>query len=147
MVVKIETENLNKRKIDVALVNKMAEIVLKKAGYKNIALDIIFINNHKIRVLNRKYLGIDTATDVIAFPACQGMDEIGDTRFLGDIAISSDKAWQNSEVYGVTFVEEILRYVIHGILHLLGYEDNNEKNRKKMVKKENEFLEKIKKKL
>ena len=147
MAIKVETENLNKRKIDIALVNKTAEIVLKNAGYKNIAVDIIFINNHKIRVLNRKYLGIDSATDVIAFPACQGMDEIGDTRFLGDIAISSDKAWQNSEIYGEPFTEEILRYVIHGVLHLLGYEDNNEKNRKKMVKKENEFLEKTKKKL
>ena len=93
MAIKVETENLNKRKIDIALVNKTAEIVLKNAGYKNIAVDIIFINNHKIRVLNRKYLGIDSATDVIAFPACQGMDEIGDTRFLGDIAISSDKAF------------------------------------------------------
>ena len=147
MAIKVEIENLNKRKIDISVIGKTAETVLKKFGYKNIAVDIVFISNYKIRVLNRKYLGIDTSTDVIAFPACEGMDEIGDIRFLGDIAISSDKAYQNSKIFEVSFDEEILRYVIHGLLHLLGYEDNNEKNRKKMVKKENEVLEKTKKKL
>ena len=106
----------------------------------------MFISTQKIRALNRKYLNIDTSTDVIAFG--EGDENIpGEKKsnFLGDIAISTDKAKQNSKVYSTSFTEEVLLYVIHGVLHLVGYDDTTKAKREIMRGKENELLQGIRK--
>ncbi|MGB3082486.1 MAG: rRNA maturation RNase YbeY, partial [Candidatus Omnitrophota bacterium] len=88
--------------------------------------------------INRRYLGKDVSTDVIAFPG-----DIG-RRFLGDIAVSTDKAAQNAKEYGNSFIEEVALYVIHGILHLTGYDDHEKKDTEAMRRKENELFQKAK---
>jgi len=103
-------------------------------------VNIIFVSNQKIRALNRKYFGSDQATDVISFPS--GDDFPEESEFMGDIVISSDKAVQNAKAYGVTFDKEISLYVIHGILHLLGFEDKTKKGRATMRSMEDECLKK-----
>lgn len=115
----------------------------------NAELNIIFLSSQKIRALNRAYLGTDTATDVLAFPPGgtrvreKGKRVKGKEReFLGDIAISSDRASANARIYGTRFTEELALYVIHGTLHLLGYEDATEEGRAAMRRKENELLQK-----
>ncbi len=139
MTIKINSENRNrKRRIDLSKTEKVAKTVLKMLGKDGVELDIVFFSNQKIRALNRAYLGVDAATDVIAFAS-------GEDKFLGDIAISSDRAAQNAGIYGVTFGEEIALCLIHGILHLAGYKDTTGKSRKIMREKENELLQKIRK--
>ena len=141
MTIKINSRNLNKkRKIDLSKTEKVAKVVLEAHRKKDAEVNIIFVGNHKMRALNRKWFGKDVSTDVIAWPA-------GDTgsQFLGDIAISSDKAAQNAEKYGLTFKEELALYVIHGTLHLLGYDDITGKDRAKIRKKENGLLQEAKK--
>ncbi|MCK5451731.1 MAG: rRNA maturation RNase YbeY [Candidatus Omnitrophica bacterium] len=154
MTIEINSENKNqKKRIELTKINKIARAVLGMMGKKNSEINIVFFTSQKIRVYNRKYFGIDLATDVIAFPAGKAITSghgfspsVEDGRgqeFLGDIAISTDRAKYNAGIYGTSFQEETALYVIHGILHLLGYEDTTEKKRKIMRGKENECLQEI----
>lgn len=148
MAIKVNAKNQNlKRKVNLDLVKKAAKIALKSIGLKSVEVNILLVSNQKIRAMNRKYLGIDSATDVIAWPSAVEFNVVNvETRnFLGDIAISSDKARQNAELYGNTAKAELLLYVIHGILHLSGMEDRTDKGRKAMRRKENELLGKVEK--
>ncbi len=140
---KINIENLNrKRKISPGKITKICQVVLKSLKKNNIELNIVFVSNQKIRSLNRKYLKSDRATDVLAFD--QGpIKEKTVFKNLGDIIVSSDKAFQNAQLFNVTFFEEIALYVIHGILHLLGYDDVKNKDKIIMKEKENAFLKKV----
>ncbi|MFC1568204.1 rRNA maturation RNase YbeY [Candidatus Margulisiibacteriota bacterium] len=90
----------------------------EKAGGE---VNLVLLNDAEIRKLNRKYRGKDKATDVLAFP----MNEDG---IVGDIAISTETARKNARRFGVNYREEMKRLVIHGTLHLLGY-DHGEKMR------------------
>lgn len=152
MAILINSKNQNKKiRIDLNKIENVARESLKQLKKINCELNIVFISSQKIRVLNRQYFKKDSATDVIAFPAGKDPvkrktnDERRTTSFLGDIAISTDRAKRNAKIYKVTFKEEVALYAIHGILHLLGYEDTNKKKRDLMKKKENETFGNIKK--
>lgn len=139
MTIKINCENRNnKKRIDLAKIKKAAGKALRLLKKKDSELNIVFLSNQKIRAINRRYLGKDVSTDVIAFPG-----DIG-RRFLGDIAVSTDKAAQNAKEYGNSFIEEVALYVIHGILHLTGYDDHEKKDTEAMRRKENELFQKAK---
>ncbi|MFQ5952832.1 MAG: rRNA maturation RNase YbeY [Candidatus Omnitrophota bacterium] len=141
MPIKINCKNQNsKRRIDLARIEKVARKTLRLLKKTNAELNVVFFSNQKIRAINRKYLKKDTSTDVIAFPGI-GLG----ARFLGDIAISTDKAAQNAKEYGTTFLEETALYVIHGILHLVGHDDRGKKKEAVMRRKENELFQKAKK--
>jgi len=110
------------------------------------------MSSQRIRVYNRKYFKKDKATDVIAFPAGESIVSNHEARstkheFLGDIAISTDRAKHNAKIYGTSFLEETVLYVIHGVLHLLGYEDTSLEKRDLMKAKENEIFQRVKKNL
>ena len=149
----INIENRNPgKKINRSEVERTAFIALKKVCAPSGWVNVIFVTDRKIRALNKKYLGRDRVTDVIAF---SGKDVDGNRfpgakpalDFLGDIAISSDRAEKNAAFYGVTFTEELLRYVIHGILHLAGYKDASERDKRTMKEKEDEILRERRKKV
>lgn len=128
----IVVKNLNKKfKLNERFIKKITEDVLdilkKSRGTK---LEIVFLSDKEIRSLNRKYKRRDAATDVLSF-------ELGD---LGEIIISSDTALKNSAIFHTSFEEEIILYVIHGILHLFGYDDETVRERKRMSKKEDVVL-------
>jgi len=141
----VTCENRNPaRPVNIKAVERAINEVLDCIGKKGSGLNIIFVSNQKIRALNRRYLGRDSSTDVIAFR--EGDLPRGERKtegFLGDIAVSSDKTAQNAEKYGVSFSEELTLYVIHGILHLAGYEDRTGRGRARMKKAENEIFKKI----
>ena len=96
-------------------IRRMAGAALKGLGVKNRELSVLLVGNPRIRELNRDYRGMDKPTDVLSFP----MD---DEHMLGDIVISVDKAGEQAERFGVTFEEEMARLMVHGLLHLLGYD-------------------------
>ncbi len=102
-------------------------------------IKIIFVDNSKIHSLNKEYLNHDYPTDVISFPIEEQQN------FLeGEIYISLNKAFENAKSYKVSLNEEIWRLIIHGLLHFLGFDDKNEKQRELMTKKVNFYLKKIK---
>jgi len=84
----------------------------------------------QIRKLNLKYKKVGRVTDVLAFNS-------------GDIAISVETAARNAKIYGTSKTKEILLYIIHGILHLAGYDDLTQKDSKRMQNKQEKVLSEI----
>lgn len=94
-----------------------------------------FINDEEMLKANRQFVGHDYYTDIITFDYSRG-DKIG-----GDILISVDTVATNAAKFGVTFERELLRVIIHGILHLCGIDDKGPGEREVMEANENEALE------
>lgn len=95
-----------------------------------------FVSDADMRELNRRYRKIDRTTDVLSFAQRDG----GDVGILGDVVISYDTAVRNSQRFSVTVEGEIRRLVVHGILHLLGFDHAEKKQRETMRGKESEIL-------
>jgi len=99
-------------------------------------ISIIFCSNEYLLKINQKYLNHNYYTDVITFSYSK--DDI----ISGDIFISIEQVKENAKDLKVKFNEELLRVIIHGVLHLLGYNDGT-KSRLQMQNSENKLLEKI----
>ena len=96
----------------------------------------IFCDDNYLLIINKQYLHHDTLTDVITF------DYSEEQKVSGDIFISVDRVAVNALKYGVSFQEELLRVMAHGILHLCGYKDKTEKEKLYMRKKEDRAIKK-----
>lgn len=99
------------------------------------SLNFIFCKDEYLHQLNMSYLGHDTFTDILTFNNADKGDDIS-----GDIFISTDRVRENAEKFQTTFLNELHRVMIHGVLHLLGYHDSSEKQRKVMRRKEDYCL-------
>lgn len=108
------------------------------AGYNKKVGDIayIFCSDERILEINKQYLNHDYFTDIITFDYSEG------SVISGDIFISVDTVQSNSEEFGVSFEVELLRIIIHGVLHLCGQDDKTPELRNEMTIKENLALEK-----
>jgi rRNA maturation RNase YbeY len=115
-------------------------LVYRGEGKELPSLAIVFTHNRSIRKLNREFLKHDYVTDVIAFP----MGEDGGVE--GEIYINLDAARKQAHEYGVTYTQESRRLLIHGALHLLGYDDTTLRRKKKMSEREDMYLELMKRK-
>ena len=94
---------------------KLLSLSLKELHLDKAELSVLFIGDSGIQALNRQYLGKNRPTDVLSFP----MD---DPSVIGDIVISVDRAREQSKEFGVSLNEELARLLVHGLLHLLGYD-------------------------
>lgn len=106
-------------------------------------LSILFVNDRRMKALNMKYRGVNKATDVLSFPIYTSLKEIPkDNSFLlGDIVINLPKAQRQAADHGFTLNEELGWLLIHGLLHLLGYDHEKSRYQKnKMESKERELL-------
>ena len=110
--------------------------ILRHEKINKAALSFIFVTDSRIKALNKKFLKRAYATDVLAFPGCScahhGLE--------GEVIISTDTAMENAGTYQAPLAQEIVLYIIHGILHLLGYDDHKAADIKKMRRKEEELL-------
>ena len=124
----IEVVNRQRRfKVDTESWTTFAAKALAAIGKDESSATIAFVSDKRIRELNRQFRGIDKATDVLSFPA-DGPDESN----LGDIAISAETAATQAKENGLSFDGEIAQLILHGLLHLSGYDhetDNGEMNR------------------
>ena len=109
-------------------------IVFRKEGKKKSAIAVICTHNRFIRTMNRKFLAHDYCTDVIAFP----WDEERDVE--AEIYINLDAARNQAKKYNVTYTQEARRLLIHGALHLLGYDDKTQSEKSKMQNREEFYL-------
>ncbi len=103
-------------------------------------MNILFLDDKAIAELHRRFLGKDGPTDVLAFGMQEGKSLRGDPHLLGDIAISAERALDQSKRLRVSVQKELALYVIHGILHLLGYDDHDRRAHLLMRRKEKELL-------
>jgi probable rRNA maturation factor len=99
------------------------------------ALSISFINSSELRDINKEYLNHDYDTDIITFNYSKKLQNID-----GEILISFEEARRNAKKYDVTYGKELCRLVIHGMLHLLNFDDNNKENKKIMKRMENKLI-------
>lgn len=109
----------------------VAESEIRRIG----DISIIFCSDNYILDINRKYLGHDYFTDIITFDYCSG------NVLSGDLFISVDSVKENSVEYGTEFEDELNRVIVHGILHLIGYDDHTDEDVKVMREKENYYLD------
>lgn len=128
----VKTEVKEKRRI-----KKWIEATIISEGKTGETINIILTSNNKIRYLNRKYLKRDYLTDIIAFN--YNRDDV----ICGDLFLNPDTIKKNAGKYKTKFSEEILRVIIHGVLHLIGYNDKNNAEKLVMREKENLFLERF----
>jgi len=108
-------------------------------------LSIVFVSSSKIRALNKKFLKRNYATDVLAFDLKDNgtgkkVKEAAQGDIYGEIIISTDAARQHAQRYHLDIKGEIVRYLIHGILHLCGYDDHSDKEIKKMRTQEESLM-------
>ena len=95
---------------------------------------VIFCSDNFILDVNIKYLQHDYYTDIITFDYCEG------NRLSGDLFISIDSVRENASFYGTEFADELNRVIVHGLLHLIGYDDHTEEDIAVMRAKENYYL-------
>ena len=108
----------------------VAESEIRRIG----ELSIIFCSDNYILNVNQEFLQHDYFTDIITFNYCEG------DRLSGDLFISIDTVRENAIEYGTDFNEELNRVIVHGILHLIGYDDHSDEDVKVMRQKENYYL-------
>ncbi|MEM9363400.1 MAG: rRNA maturation RNase YbeY [Bacteroidota bacterium] len=108
--------------------------IVSSEGFELGQLDFVFCGDEKLLSINQEYLGHDTYTDIITF------DYTEEALLSGDIFISIDRVKENSEEFKVSFFNELLRVMSHGVLHLAGYGDKKEEEKQLMRKKEDEKI-------
>lgn len=138
----IYIHNFTSAKIDKKFLKKITEIVLKNAKIKKIRTEIgiAIVGSARMRNLNKKYRGKNKATDVLAFPAGRNFPPARKkTLYLGDVVICLSTAKKQAKIKNHSFQKEMTILLIHGILHLLGY--NHEKSQKKAEKMNNLEIE------
>ena len=97
-------------------------------------LNFILTNDDKIKRINREFMGRNYTTDVIAFNYNEGKT------INGELYVSLETVFKNSKIYGVSFRKEVIRVIIHGVLHLCGYNDKELSESIAMKEKEEEYL-------
>lgn len=119
-----------------ALRNWMTAAV-QEEGMETGEINFIFCSDAYLLKINQQYLEHDYYTDIITFDYVEG------GVISGDLFISTDRVLENAGVYGISFNEELNRIMIHGVLHLLGYEDKSVEQKKRMTEKEDYYLRKL----
>lgn len=128
------SEEVEMPRLDRALIGLWIEEVVKRHGFTLGAVTYNFCNDERILYYNRQFVKHDYYTDVITFD----YDSAG--MVSGDIVISLDTVRSNAEKFGVSYDNELLRVIIHGILHLCGIDDKGPGEREIMEAHENEAL-------
>jgi probable rRNA maturation factor len=134
-----------------ALVEQVVQKALEVEVEDDYEVSISFVDNQEIKELNKQYRDKDTATDVLSFPLMEfeeteenynNEDEyVQEDRLLGDIVISLEKAQEQAADYGHSFERELAFLVVHGILHLLGMDHEDEQQEKEMLQKQDNILQ------
>lgn len=138
MIKNLQVTNKSGHRIDKITLHKIVGELRLLLGFELTSLQIIFLEEEKIEQINSKYLGHNYSTDIISFNYSNEL-----TSLDGELYICPVVAINNAKKYRAVFDEEIYRLVIHGILHLLGYNDINKKDRAVMKREENRLLKKI----
>lgn len=122
-------------RLPAARIRRLASLVLAGEGMAGATLSLAFVDDRRIREVNRKFLEHDYATDVIAFLLEDAADEV-----FGEVVVSTDTARAEARKRGIPLEEELLRYVAHGILHLMGYDDATPAKKRALWRRQEAYL-------
>jgi len=123
--------------VDSTLVRSLISVVLKQSDWKIQTIKVIFADARYIHELNLTWKNADYETDVLAFSLGS------DTEIDVEVYVNLDFAQEHCQYYGTTFQEESSRYVVHGLLHVFGYEDDTPESKRMMQKMEDECLRQL----
>lgn len=122
MLMNIHIENRQKAaKLDLRRIRRVVRKLKKVLKCSDQEISLLFVDNEQIRQMNRQYLNQDHPTNVISFSIREGDYGHVNPQLLGDIVISAERALQDAVAGDLSFDEEIDFLLIHGLLHLLGY--------------------------
>ena len=137
---KIKRINLKKIHAQLKKAESLFNISSNLSRFKtHLKLSILLCDNHFIRRLNKRYFKDSCSTDVISFPLADDLEP----GYLGEVIVSVEKALGFSKKNKCDWKKELLLYIIHGILHLLGYSDKTSKEKNLIGQKQQEIVDKI----
>ena len=124
-------------------IRKAGQKILAELALPDAELSILLVNDAQIRELNRRYLQRDKPTNVLAFPMRKGEYATLHPHLLGDLVISVETAQRQSKRFGLNPMQMIILLMVHGILHLIGYEhEGAKKGAREMAIKQKELFQK-----
>ena len=119
---------------------RLVRHVLDREGAVGVwAVAVVLTDDDRLRALHRKFMGIDTETDVMTFPAAGAPGTTGPTRG-GDIVVSIERVAVQGPAFGLSVADEVLFLVVHGMLHLLGWDDRADDDRAGMMQRQTDLL-------
>lgn len=136
-MIHFSSENIDLPALNYPQVERWIRAVAAQYNFSVGELNYIFCDDEKILAVNREFLQHDYYTDIITF------DYTTRTRVNGDIYISLDTVKSNAEQVGATFLQELHRIIIHGLLHLTGQADKTPETKAQMTAKEEDALKKL----
>ncbi len=142
-MVNIQIEPSYENRISPEIIEKAVDVALSTQPVPQpVDLSVVVTSDEQIQDLNRQYLGIDAPTDVLSFPSAE-MDPDTGERYLGDIVISYPRALEQANNGGHTVIAEFQLLVVHGILHLIGFDHGEPDEKKRMWGEQAIILEKL----
>lgn len=136
------------RQLDAETLRRLIRHVIDAEGTSLAHLSLVLTDHDTVRRLNRSYLDHDYNTDVLSFSLREGPDEAPtaqeeDDLVEGEVYVDLDTAAERHGEFDTSFEHEAYRYVVHGLLHLVGYDDAEPSGQTTMREKENEYLEAV----
>ncbi len=128
----IEINNLTAAIVNKEFLKKVAKIVLKGENKREVGLSIALVGPTRIKELNKKYRGKDKTTDILSFSSNFQLE-------LGEIVICLSEVKKNAKEFDSIFKRELSRVLIHGILHLLGYDHEKSKKEAEEMEAKQEY--------
>lgn len=136
---KVQIRNLQRKMVDTEFLKKVAcRILDDNLAFKKKEISMAIVDIKEMAKLNEKFRGVKGPTDVLAFPL--GGEFISTENLLGEVVISIDKAEEQARERGHSLEGELALLTIHGVLHLIGYSDEDEEQRNIMQDKEKKIL-------
>ncbi len=126
--------------VDSEVVLTLCEAIFEDAGVKTGQLGVVLVDSRTIQLYNRDFLKHDYATDVISFPI---EDRFEEHHLEGEVLACTEVAADRAEEFGWTAHDELLLYIVHGVLHLVGFDDQTAEQSEQMRQKEREYLGRV----
>jgi len=128
----VEINNRTKAAINLALIKRVVKLFCQEYKIKHQEISLAIVGDQEIKKLNQAYRRINQATDILTFA--------GEADFLGEIIIDYAQIKRQAKQFNNTALEELIFVLVHGLLHLIGYNDQTEKGRKEMERLTNKFV-------
>ena len=139
-MISVDLHNKSNIDLDQESIRGLLELVLYDNKHQTAEINIIITDDDSLRLMKKEYFDQDVYTDIIAF-------NIDEDPFEGELYISHDRVSDNAKKFDQTFEGELKRILIHGMLHLCGFDDQTKEDKLKMTSMEENYLKKFRKKI
>jgi probable rRNA maturation factor len=140
----ISVRNLQRKiKVDLSLLKEVTGRTLRDLGYESAECGVLLVSDRRIAELNRTFRRVAAPTDVLAFSMQEGQRVQGSPNLLGDVVISAERALSQAMDRGHSLERELTFLLVHGLLHLLGWDDTTKADRRRMLQAQEKILRRI----